>query len=145
MIKFNGCLDAKEIGESCGRSVWRLNTSLIWTNGDKVVEVPPGFETDLASVPRLPFIYLMWGDRAHREAVLHDYLYRVGSQIRLSSILMIGIPKEEADWMFREAMIGQGVSWYIYHPMYLAVRCAGSSSFNKRKTTDKIPLDVCYE
>jgi len=144
LSKFNTCLDAKEIGESHGRIVHKLNTPLVWENNGKRVEIPAGFETDLASVPRVPIAYLLWGDRAHREAVLHDYLYRVGASILVGSKERIDIPKEEADWLFREAMIGQGVGWFIYHPMYAAVRCAGRSSFHQRNVMDKFPLDKEY-
>ena len=143
MAKFNDCLNAKEIGEYDGRCIRKLNTPLIWEHCDKRVYIPAGFETDLASVPRVPVVYLCWGDRAHREAVLHDYLYRIDS-----ILWMYGLPtspdKEEADWLFREAMIGQGVSWWIYHPMYLGVRTGGGSSFHCRKVMDTFPLDVRY-
>lgn len=143
MSKFNDCLNAKEIGEFQGRTVHRLNTSLIWTHEGKRVEIPADFETDLASVPRVPIAYLCWGDRAHREAVLHDYLYRQNALISVD-LTFYRPDKEEADWLFREAMIGQGVSWAIYHPMYIAVRTAGGSSFHRMKVTDKFPLDVRY-
>lgn len=150
MAKFSGCLDAVEIGEYDGRTVHKLNSPLIWVHEGKRVAIPAGFETDLASVPRVPIVYCWWGDRAHREAVLHDYLYRVGASIiemgdPLGYLRNISdFPKEEADWLFREAMIGQGVSWTIYHPMYAAVRCAGGSSFHRMKVMDKFTLDVEY-
>jgi hypothetical protein len=38
-------------------------------------EVPPGFSTDLASIPRIPLLWLWLGDTAREAAVLHDYLY----------------------------------------------------------------------
>ena len=143
MTNFNACLNAKEIGEFCGRTVRKLNESLIWDNGFKTVTIPAGFETDLASVPRIPIAYLLWGDRAHREAVLHDYLYRIGSIIH-NGEKDCPVEKEEADWMFREAMIGQGVSYFIYHPMYLGVRSCGGSSFHRMKVMDCFELEVKY-
>jgi hypothetical protein len=38
--------------------------------------VPPEFITDLASVPRAPFAYLITGNRARGPAVVHDWLYQ---------------------------------------------------------------------
>ena len=37
--------------------------------------IPTEFETDFASVPRVPFAYLLAGDTAHKSAVFHDFLY----------------------------------------------------------------------
>lgn len=139
MASFSGFLDSKQIGEFEGRTVHKLNTPLIWEHTGKRVEIPAGFETDLASVPRLPFVYLLWGDRAHREAVLHDYLYRCDSLIWIGPA-PCRPEKEEADWLFREAMIGQGQPWRIYHPMWLAVRCAGGSSFRRMKVMDNFQV-----
>ncbi len=136
MAKFMGLLDAKEIGESSGRTVHKLDTELVWEHGLVRITVPVGFETDLASVPRLPIAYWLWGDRAHREGVLHDYLYRIDASPALQ--------KEDCDWYFREAMIGQDNSWFVYHPMWLAVRCAGGSSFHRMNVMDRFPLDKVY-
>jgi hypothetical protein len=33
----------------------------------KVIEIETGFETDFASVPRLPIVYTLWGNQTHRE------------------------------------------------------------------------------
>ena len=40
------------------------------------ITVPTGFLTDFASVPRMPFVFLLFGDVAHEAAVIHDYLYK---------------------------------------------------------------------
>ncbi len=135
MAKFLNILSADEIGTFKSRTVHRLTKPLIWENGPLTVTIPVGFETDLASVPRVPIVYLIWGDRAHREAVLHDYLYRIDAVPQ--------VEKETADWYFREAMKGQGNSWFVYQPMYLAVRAAGSSSWHRMKVMDHFEVDPC--
>ena len=38
--------------------------------------IPEGFVTDLSSVPRLPLIYWLYGGRARKAAVPHDFLYQ---------------------------------------------------------------------
>jgi hypothetical protein len=88
------------------------------------------FETDYASVPRVPIAYNMWGDRAHREATLHDYLYRVDSAPV--------VERAVADKVFREAMVATGKPYYIYAPMYWGVRLGGGSSYHKKKVRDKL-------
>ena len=42
----------------------------------KPIVVPAEFVTDLASVPRAPFAYLLTAERAPAPAVIHDWLYQ---------------------------------------------------------------------
>lgn len=110
---------------------WILTEDMIY-NSDLVgkVVVPAGFETDLASVPRLPIIYTLWGSRAHREAVVHDYLFRVDS-VPLVSF-------NEANLTLLESMTCLGKPWYIRYPMYWGV-CFGSYPFyHKYKVEDSV-------
>lgn len=138
---FTDLLSATEIGEAGGRAVWRLDKPLcFFLHGSRTITVPAGFETDLASVPRLPIIYGIWGDRAHREAVLHDYCYRRYSIVRGPGEKFSEIAREDADWYFRLAMISRGQPCYIYQPMYWAVRLAGGSSYHQLQVNDHFPV-----
>jgi hypothetical protein len=58
-----------------------------------LITIEEGYRTDLATVPRLPWIYAGFGDRAVNASILHDWLYsnRLGNR-RL------------ADHLFQEAM-----------------------------------------
>jgi hypothetical protein len=76
-------------------------------------KVPAGFTTDLASVPRLPFAYWLFGGKANRPAVVHDHLYQ-GRQVS----------RETADAVFFEAMGVEGL-WGRKWPMWAAVRTFG--------------------
>jgi len=109
-----------------GDKVHVLDSPLVYVSEllDTIIEVPAGFETDLASVPRIPIIYELWGNRAHREAVIHDYLYRY------DSIPLVARPI--ADAVFREAMKARGVSWWIRWPMWAGVCLGGWGSYHKR-------------
>jgi hypothetical protein len=153
-------LDAKEIGESGGRAVWRLNMPLtFYIDRYRSIQVPKEFETDLASVPRLPLVWMLWGDRAHREAVMHDYCYRTGAAIiykinhEAQCVFSGGefrdrsIPRDYADWYFRLAIISEtpevhkkGQPYWIYQPMYLGVRTCGGSSYHRMKVMDKFEV-----
>lgn len=124
-------LDLRDIGESDGKTVYRLLAPLSYgCHNGAVITAPEGFQTDLASVPRLPIIFSLWGDRAHREAVLHDYLYCMDSEPVLE--------RSEADGLFKQAMMSRGQPWRIYYFMWLGVRAGGWQYFHKRKVNDLI-------
>ena len=110
--------------------LWVVNEPLIYYSriyGGSIT-VPAGFYTDLASVPRVPFIHDAFGDRAHREAVLHDYLY----QKHLVS-------KHKADRIFLEAMKSRKKKLWIRWGMYLGVMFGGQASYNSGPDRYKIP------
>jgi hypothetical protein len=79
-----------------------------------VYRVPKGFNTDFASVPRLPVVFMLNGDTARAPAVVHDFLYRTGAAERTL-----------ADAVFREAMEATGVPAWRRNLMWLGVRAAG--------------------
>lgn len=89
-------------------------------DGTQLVEVPAGFETDFASVPRLPLAYLTAGNTAHRAAVLHDYLYSTQAE------------RSFADSVFVAAMEAEGIPWWRRKLMYGAVRIFGGAHYAKR-------------
>lgn len=94
---------------------WRLTESLVYDSKlTGALVVPAGFETDFASVPRLPLAYLLAGDTAHKAAVVHDYLYQ-GKLFR----------RDICDNVFLEAMRVTGVVGWRSHLMYAAVRLFG--------------------
>jgi hypothetical protein len=95
-----------------------------------LVEVKAGFETDYASVPRLPIIYSLYGDRAHKSAVLHDYAYRIDS--------VPAFTFSQANDLFLEAMLCCGHKAYVAYPMYWGVVIGGYFSYHKRKVGDKL-------
>jgi hypothetical protein len=103
--------------EAIGKREWRLLAPLraeYILGGDPArIEVPEGYVTDLASVPRLPGVFLFFGSRARRSAVLHDYLYGTDAD------------RELADEVFIAAMRAEGEPWYVRWPMWLGVRVGG--------------------
>ena len=146
MGKFLNLLDSTELGCCNGRAILRLDAPLgFLVHQGLLIEVPRGFETDLASVPRVPIAFWIWGDRAHREAVVHDFCYRSDAWVHEISggvwTRRLGIPKEDGDWYFREAMISQGQPYYIYQPMFWGVRLGGGSSFHRMKVMDHFDID----
>jgi hypothetical protein len=112
-------------------SVWCLDQPLVFIS-DLVgkITVPKNFQTDFASVPRIPIAYEFFGDRAHREAVVHDYLYRI------DSIPLVTF--SQANKVFLEAMKVRGKSFFVRYSMYLGVVLGGCTSYHKKKVMDKI-------
>ena len=106
--------------------VWFLDEPLGYYSDllKQAIWAPVGFYTDLASVPRLPIIYTLWGDRSHREAVIHDLLYRRGA--------VPDVTQSQANHVFYEAMLVRDKPWWIRHPMFWGVSLGGSSSFKAR-------------
>jgi hypothetical protein len=84
----------------------------------KLVVIPKGFLTDLASVPRLPIVYVAIGSTGHRAAVLHDYIYSIGLYAR-----------KHCDLVFYEGLKECGVSSWKAYSMYLGVRIGGASHY----------------
>ena len=80
-----------------------------------IIEVPIGFQSDLASIPRIarPFWSRLDGETA-AAAVLHDYLYATHMTSRL-----------QADNIFYEALNASGVRAFKRTVMWLAVRTFG--------------------
>ena len=102
MSKFLTELDARLKDDD---RIWLLDSPLVYESDILgLITVPAGFETDFASVPRVPIAYTLFGDRAHRESVVHDYLYRIDA-----------VPPatyDQANDVFLEAMECRGKSWW---------------------------------
>jgi Protein of unknown function (DUF1353) len=128
MSKFLTELDADLREDS--DEIWVVKSPLVYQSDvlQATFTVPAGFQTDFASVPRLPFIYMAFGDRAHREAVLHDYLYRSDS--------IPVVTFDQANKVFYEAMVVRGKSFIVRHCMYWGVCLGGRPSFHVRKVDD---------
>jgi hypothetical protein len=95
-----------------------------------VIEVPRGFETDFASVPRIPVFYMLFGDRAHREAVLHDFLFRIDCKPPASY--------SQANRVFLEAMEERGKPFYVRWAMYMGVVLGGWTAYQKKRVMDRL-------
>lgn len=108
-----------------GRTRWRLESQLRYDSivYGKTIAVPAGYETDFASVPRLPLSYAIAGDTAHTAAVVHDYLYSTPG---------VAVTRRIADAVFREAMMSSGVPRWRAWIMWIAVRLFGWLAFKCR-------------
>lgn len=124
MSEFINTLSVTKVKEapSGGRATWRLNFALMYISDIRGgIVVPEGFETDFASVPRLPFMYLLTGGTAEASATIHDWLC-CGAYARGE------ITWQEAALVFHEAMKAEGVPAWRRWAMYWAVRLFGEQN-----------------
>lgn len=89
----------------------------LWPAG---FEVPAGFVTDFASIPRVFWRVLPPVGKYSPAAVAHDYLYQAGNGKRA-----------DADMVFRDRMKALGVGWCVRNVMYWAVRAFGWCAWNR--------------
>lgn len=118
MSKFKNQLVVRLVSSDPER--WRLYSPLIYLS-DLLgpIIVPVGFETDFASVPRIPVLFFLAGGFAKAPSVIHDFLYSERNNFT----------REQADAVFLEAMEVDGVSAWRRNGMYQAARLFGASHF----------------
>lgn len=106
-----------EVADDQDDGQWILTAPLVYVSdvAGITITVPAGFQTDLASVPRLPLVFLLAGDCAREAAVVHDFLY--------TSHL---VDRATADAVLREASAATGVPWWRRTLMYWGVRIGGA-------------------
>lgn len=90
----------------------------------RLLEVPAGFESDGASVPRL-----FWATVSPRVdpatirgAVAHDYLYRKHPD---------GWTRADADELFYDLIRADGLSWWRANKAWLGVRLFGGAAWKE--------------
>lgn len=110
----------------------RLTKVLVYKSDllDFIIRIPVGFITDFSSVPRVPIAYWFWGGRSHKEAVLHDFLYRIDSIPVVSFSI--------ANKVFKEAMESRGKSFFVRWPMFVGTVVGGWFSYHKHKVMDSV-------
>lgn len=99
-VNFTSELDARATGENEWTLLAPFAATIHLEGGAKeLVFVPEGFVTDLASVPRLPGMFLVFGGHARKSAVLHDYLYSVRAEREYAdAVLLAAMKNEEPAW-----------------------------------------------
>jgi hypothetical protein len=114
-----------------GRGSWKLLRPLRYESdvAGATIEVPSGFITDFASVPRLPVTYALAGDTAHGAATIHDFLYSASGP-RYS--------RKIADKVLKEAAFVEGVPGWRVWIIYAGVRLGGAAFYKKDKDENPI-------
>ncbi|WP_394779081.1 DUF1353 domain-containing protein [Undibacterium sp.] len=107
--------------DNCGRGIWRITAPFIYQSDilGATITVEPGFLTDFASVPRVPFAYWLLGDTSHMAAVIHDWLFHhhevcgldMANQVLLEAMKAEGIPGWRRAAIYAGVAIGGKSSW----------------------------------
>jgi hypothetical protein len=107
-----------------GARWWRvINPVSIELGMGAVAHISEGFETDLASVPRLLWAVIPpWTPGLLSRAVLHDWLYSTKP-----------VSRQRADAIFREAMADHGLPSWKRWPIWFAVQMFGGSHYDPAK------------
>ncbi|EBD5548504.1 DUF1353 domain-containing protein [Salmonella enterica] len=109
--------------EMLGHYNWRVYEPFAFYLSDDnsdVIEVPAGFVTDLATVPRVFWSVMPPDGKYAKAAIIHDYLY--DNALRT---------KKKADLIFLDGMAVLGVPKWKRIVMYLAVRIFGRGNYSK--------------
>lgn len=102
--------------------VWVIAQPLIWE--DQVfgrLEIPAGFRTDLASIPRVfrNIQFLDPNGLSRRPAAMHDWLYA-----------WRGIGKDDADEFLKQSLLAEGAAPHVSEVFYLGVHVFGQQSWD---------------
>jgi hypothetical protein len=104
-------------------------------DADKYVDIPIGFLTDFASIPKIFWnIYPPTGSYG-KAAVIHDKLYQAPFVKQHSDDQLFSLTRKECDRIFLEAMAVLGVGWFSCTILYLGVRFGGFVTWNKYRRT----------
>ncbi|MGV6473514.1 DUF1353 domain-containing protein [Azotobacter vinelandii] len=101
------------------RKTWRLLAPFSYLDPELGrLDVPAGFETDFASVPRWPLIFILLGAYGHAAATVHDWLYAAGR-----------LTRRDADRVFLDALRSSGIARWRAWLLWAGVRLAGRRAY----------------
>lgn len=106
--------------EKVGKRLWKTYRGFRYYIGEEgsgdFIDVPNGYVTDFASIPRVFWRFLPPDGEYTQAAVLHDYLCDTRPE---------GVPSKKAHHIFHEAMLVLGVNRFTASLMYRAVSLFG--------------------
>jgi len=120
-----------------GRSLWAVQRALEYRTGggEDLIVVPPGFVTDLASVPRFVWSFYPPDGPWAKAAIIHDFLYFTRGTGEWHD--EVGITRErpysreEADDILKEAMDDRRVGRWERFVIWASVRLGGAGGWGK--------------
>lgn len=106
-----------------GRGIWSILEPFVYQSDTLglLIVVEAEFLTDFASVPRWPLTYWLFGDRAHKAAVIHDWLFHHHEVC----------DEETANKVLLEAMKDQDLAPFCSDNIYLGVAIGGRSAWEE--------------
>jgi len=123
MNKFPVTASFEDAGMRGDSRIFMLTKSFWYDSRIGWIEVPRGFRTDGASIPRIFWNILSPFGQYFPAALVHDFLYSKASGWHIDRAL--------ADQIFLDAMEDIGVSWLTRHTIHRAVRLGGWKGYKK--------------
>jgi Protein of unknown function (DUF1353) len=130
--RFNG-LAQFEDGED-GITATIINKPVVYTTKDGWrIEVPVGFVTDFASIPRPLWAVIPPRGKYNRPAIIHDYLYHYAPVDPLNGIRCT---QARADYILREACENCDDRFTQRWAIFLGLKAGGFVTWNKYRKKD---------
>jgi hypothetical protein len=128
------------------RGLWIIDEELVIPSRGYHLVVPKGFETDLASIPRLLWPCVAPFELSCVAPIVHDFLYQHGGQIttRHEGVDVIvdavrSFTKSDADLFLLDLMQQEHVPAWRAWSAYYAVKWFGHSSWQAPKSLTPFP------
>lgn len=117
-VEFHSELDCRAVADDEWRLLSPFRAKVFHSDGtEEWLIAHEGFVWDGASVPRIPGAYMLFGGRARRSALLHDWLYRIGRSRDFADAVFLAAMKAEHESLFTRAFMWTGVrmfGWLFY-------------------------------
>lgn len=136
-VTYGTMLETRELAEKTFELTKPLYSNIMIDDEWYECIIPEGFVTDFASVPRVPFAYMLFGGKYNRTGTLHDGLYGNWHQIKLVHAALryeVLVTKELADKVLYRSLLDEGASSFTAYMMYQGVNVFGGQ-FYKRNVT----------
>lgn len=137
MSSFTRSLILEDTGD--GR-YWRVYRSFRFYRYDPAsgvyVDIPAGFLTDLASIPRVLRSIVPVHGKGNAAAVVHDYLYRFPCFRTTAETTPVQLSRAECDGAFYEALRVLGCPRLRARVMHTGVRAGGWVGWNRYRRRD---------
>lgn len=120
------------------KPIWLRTTHPFWVYSEtlrKEFMVPPHFESDGRSSPRIVWNIVPPVGPALWAAVPHDYLYKTGGYKDVNG-KTVRITRAKADRVYFELMLLKGFSRFEAYVSYLMLRLFGWSAWNEHRNSE---------
>lgn len=135
VVIFDRFLETREIANGLYELLSEFVVFINTPSKTVVVTVPAGFITDYASVPRIPFAYLLFGGLGNYAAVLHDGLYSDSTKVTIvdyDTKLPYPVTRAWSDDVFFHGLQSRGIESWKSYCMYAGVRLKGGRYYKRK-------------
>lgn len=119
---------------------WTLVSAFDSTLEGRRVRIEPGFQFDLASVPRFLWWFMAPFELSIAASLMHDWLYRHGGCVTDTEGAAFCVSRRVADRLFRRIMQDQEVDTWRIALAWCAVRVFGWAVWNRRLDPEPVPV-----